>query len=105
MRDFASTQERQKCEAKKKGEDDRRKGEEMRRAAMTSMFQYIPVFSIHPCCYCNAGRISSPSTSLEDEEDDELDEDYIGSSSKKIKLSKGIYYIAHGSIRIPGEIH
>lgn len=38
MRDFASEQEQQKCEVKKKGEDDRRIGEQMRRAAMMSMF-------------------------------------------------------------------
>ena len=106
MRDFASTQEQQKSEAKKKGEDDRRKGEEMRRAAMTSMFQHL-CFPIRLCCYCDAGRNSSPTTSLVDldAEDNELDEDYIGSSRKKMKLSKGIYHIAHGSIHIPCEIH
>ena len=46
MRDFASGQEQQKCEAKQKGEDDRRKGEEMRRAAMMSMFHYMPLIRL-----------------------------------------------------------
>jgi len=36
----------QKCEAKQKGEDDRRKGEEMRRAAMMSMFHYMPLIRL-----------------------------------------------------------
>ena len=40
MQDFALAQEGKKCEMKKK-EEDRRKGEEMRRAAMISMFQYL----------------------------------------------------------------
>lgn len=46
MWDFASGQEQQKCEAKQKGEDDRRKGEEMRRAATMSMFQYRPLIRL-----------------------------------------------------------
>ena len=40
MQDFALAQEEKKCEMMKK-EEDRRKGEEMHRAAMISMFQYL----------------------------------------------------------------
>ena len=97
MRDFASEQEQQKCEAKKKGEDDRRIGEQMRRAAMMSMFQYLhfkyTIFLMSQF-YRHAGRSStpttSPTTSSVDLDDDEADEDANGSSSKKMKLSQGI---------------
>lgn len=94
MQDFAATQEQQKKEAKQKVEEDRKKGEEMRRLAMMSMLQChsesMQLFGFKITCHCHAGRVPSPNTSSVDlEADDESDGDSLESSSKRMKLSKG----------------
>ena len=90
--------------AQKKGEDDHRKGEEMRQAAMMSMFQYLhfKYTILISQFYRHAGRSSTPTTSSVDLDDnDEADEDANGSSSKKMKLSKGNR--ACGSLHVSGD--
>ena len=79
----------------------------MQQAAMMSMFRYLhfkyTIFLMSQF-YRHAGRSSTPSTSSVDlDDDDEADEEANGSSSKKMKLSKGNR--ACGSLHVSGEVH
>ena len=104
MKDFAAARELQKGVSKKKVDEDKKKGEEMRKAVMEGQASIYIYFLLMVCpkialpfcvhfkgvsCSKNSSLLSSPTLSVDKEDDvEELDEaEIIESNKKKRKIA------------------